>query len=343
MKHILFCILLISQSLTAQIDLTISTGGGCGSTSNQRPEKNRLGRFEKYPDSHQTKQHWESDVRSDRATPYQPQPYTPSQNIRDLTQATQYFKDQVRRRNEVREQIKSMDQYEKRSEILNYATESLKISRDYYDNDEIEEGKIAAGVADVLLDLATSLTPVVSWGRDLYEAISGKDLHSGEELGEFSRSMAVLGVVTVGFGSKIGKACKFLAKLMKGDKAADALRASERVLGSAGEVTNVRWGLWTDLPTTTVDGAEYASIGDRLYTRHAIDRMTPMGFGTAAGGSAGRGVPTVVVEHILQHGTKVTEQTLSNGIVRETWKMDTVEIVTEQSKKIVVTVMRKGL
>jgi hypothetical protein len=135
-------------------------------------------------------------------TLYEPRPFAPSESLTNLEEVTKYLVKQVQRRNEVREQIKSMDRYETRHEIVEYASESLRVAREYYLQEQIDLGKMFSNVSDELLDLATSLTPGISWGRDIYESISGKDLHSDEVLGPFSRSMAILGAVTIGFGSK---------------------------------------------------------------------------------------------------------------------------------------------
>jgi hypothetical protein len=146
---------------------------------------------------------------------YEPPAYVESKAVTTLNEANANLRQQVQRRNDVREQIKSMDSYETRSEIVDLATESLRISRENYLTDNYEEGHVAGQIADVALDLATSLTPGVGWARDIYEAISGKDLHSGEILGTFSRSMAVLGAATLGFGSKAGRAISVFEKLAK--------------------------------------------------------------------------------------------------------------------------------
>ena len=95
------------------------------------------------------------------------------------------------------------------------------------------------------------------------------------------------------------------------------------------------------MPRVNVNGIEYAKIGEHRYTRHAIDRMVPTGFGTAVGGTAGRGVPTMVVEAIIKKGDLVKTETIE-GVVRETWQMGTVAVVTENSKELIITVMRKG-
>ncbi len=86
-----------------------------------------------------------------------------------------------------------------------------------------------------------------------------------------------------------------------------------------------------------------AKIGDRLYTKHAVDRMIPSGFGTSAGvgGVSGRGIPPMVVETVIANGTKVSEQ-IVDGVARQTWKMGTVQVITENNGNLIVTVMRVG-
>lgn len=147
--------------------------------------------------------------------PFVPTPYVyiPGAKARTIKEGKEHYRGQIKRREELRQQIKGMDQYEQRSSVLDFATGSMKISRDSYLADEFDEGNIAAEIADTLLDLATSMTPGVSWARDVYEAISGTDLHSGEELNSFARSMAVMGTVTFGFASKAQKAVNVIEKL----------------------------------------------------------------------------------------------------------------------------------
>ena len=230
----------------------------------------------------------------------------------------------------------------------------------------------AHDVAVLMLNLGLGLarfSPLVDIPSSIVESFSGTvvefDANGGPVLRPaslFERSVAVgtvllatTGFAAGGWGAAVGiglvggisKALeKQIAKHTEQEiaerTAKEIIGDAEKLVDSAGHVGGVRWGMWTDLPRTTVNGTEYANIGERLYTRHAIDRMTPMGYGTAVGGSAGRGIPTMVVEYTLQKGTKIAEEVLPNGVVRETWKMDTIEVVTEQAKKLVVTVMRKG-
>ncbi len=70
--------------------------------------------------------------------------------------------------------------------------------------------------------------------RIMGSVVTGLDLINGEELETFARSMSILGSVTFGIGSKVGKSFKVLAKVMHGgDKAEDALKASDRMIESA--------------------------------------------------------------------------------------------------------------
>jgi hypothetical protein len=105
------------------------------------------------------------------------------------------------------------------------------------------------------------------------------------------------------------------------------------------DIANVRWGTWSDLTKVTVDGAEYAKIGGRRYTRHAVDRMAPTGFGTAVGGIAGRGVPTIVLEAAIKSGEKVASEVV-NGVVRETWKMGRLSGGPRPSRRTLSTQLR---
>ena len=206
----------------------------------------------------------------------------------------------------------------------------------------MEAGDFYRNVGLGLADALVGLDMVSGVVRDTYEAVTGKNLITGEELDDFSRGFAVLGIVTFGLGSKIGKGVKLLNKICK----------DERLLGSSGRVAekladatlNVKkWGVWGDLPKVTREGRDFAKIGDRLYTKHAVDRMVPTGFGTSAGagGVSGRGIPPMVVENVIENGIKLSEQ-IVGGVARQTWKMGTVQVVTESSGKLIITVMRVG-
>ncbi len=80
----------------------------------------------------------------------------------------------------------------------------------------------------VAADIAISVTPVIGWGKDIYEAVSGVSLLDSRRLSSFERTMAIVGVLTAGVGSKLtlaGKAGKIGKVLSKGAKSADEASA----------------------------------------------------------------------------------------------------------------------
>lgn len=102
----------------------------------------------------------------------------------------------------------------------------------------------------------------------------------------------------------------------------------------------IPWGFWDDYTKVTFNGREYAQVGNRLYTRHAVDRMTPSGFGTAAGARAGEGAGRSIslnsIEDVITTGTRTDVQV--NGVTRSIYTSGSVEVVTEGSGQAVITI-----
>jgi hypothetical protein len=107
------------------------------------------------------------------------------------------------------------------------------------------------------------------------------------------------------------------------------------------------WGTWGDYEKVRIGTREYAMIGDRLYTRHAVDYFRPRGRRTIAsvpsapgeGGGAlstGRNISPTNVEFTILYGSKRYEW--REGIRRTVHKSSEIEVVTEQDDKIVVTI-----
>lgn len=161
-----------------------------------------------------------------------------SPDIRNLREGVERLKAFKERRDQIREQIQGMDQYETRNEIVEEATDWAKASREYYKQEEFDLGSIAGTVAETLLDVAVSVTPVVGWARDCYEAILGKDLLSGEGLDNTARVLAIAGAITGGFGSKVGKAAKVFQKAMKTEHGVEATLKATKVIDSASTFTD---------------------------------------------------------------------------------------------------------
>lgn len=79
---------------------------------------------------------------------------------------------------------------------MEYVHESVEFLEQRYP--DTQESMNSISCAEMILDVLTAYTPGVSLFRDAYEAFLGKDLITGEILGSFARSMAVLGLASVG-------------------------------------------------------------------------------------------------------------------------------------------------
>ena len=105
------------------------------------------------------------------------------------------------------------------------------------------------------------------------------------------------------------------------------------------------WTTWKEYPKITLNGTEYAKIGERLYTKHAVNYMRPSGWGALAGEMfnkegvpiPGRSLAPGFVEEVIKHG-KFRETVMPNGVKRRIYSTGTSEIVTEQEGKIVITI-----
>lgn len=95
------------------------------------------------------------------------------------------------------------------------------------------------------------------------------------------------------------------------------------------------WNSWAQYPKTLLNGQEYAKIGERLYTRHAIDHMMPRGLNIGAA-VEGRGMSPTFVEDVIQRGTQSVEAT--DGIERTVYSLGTAKVITEQGGRLVVSI-----
>ena len=103
----------------------------------------------------------------------------------------------------------------------------------------------------------------------------------------------------------------------------------------------LEWNSWQNYPKKTIYGKQYSSIGNRLYSQHAVDRMQPSWLGFPAGTvGAGRNISPNIVEHTIQNGTKTSS--MINGVKRTVYWSGDVGVVTERNSKIVVTILRRS-
>lgn len=56
------------------------------------------------------------------------------------------------------------------------------------------------------------------------------------------------------------------------------------------------WKKWEDYEKEIIEGREYAKIGKRLYTRHAVERAYPASLG-------GRSIAPAFTEYVIENGT----------------------------------------
>ncbi len=116
-------------------------------------------------------------------------------------------------------------------------------------------------------------------------------------------------------------------------------RAVRRGARAAGSGPRSLWTSWGQYPKVQHAGREYALVGDRLYARHAVDRLQPSGLGAPAGATgAGRSISPRFIDHLLDTVPPRTVTT-PQGAIREIYESGGVRIVTEDD--IVITVITR--
>lgn len=107
----------------------------------------------------------------------------------------------------------------------------------------------------------------------------------------------------------------------------------------AGVSGRILWTSWQHYPKVTKNGREYAQVGKRMYTQHAVDRMQPSGLGAPAGGSGpGRSISPNLIEDVLT-SSKGNPVKGPNGEARLSFESGTVQVITENG--IVITVITR--
>jgi hypothetical protein len=104
-------------------------------------------------------------------------------------------------------------------ELLEFAKTRIAAAEKALNDGLFEDAHALKSIALVVLDVLTGVTPGIDLARDLYELLTGKDLITGEELDEFGRMMAAVGILTAGKGNDAYRVSRAM------DKGADAVRA----------------------------------------------------------------------------------------------------------------------
>jgi RHS repeat-associated protein len=105
--------------------------------------------------------------------------------------------------------------------------------------------------------------------------------------------------------------------------------------------TRIPWNSYADYPKVTINGREYANVGGRPYTQHAVDRLQPSGLGAPAGASGpGRSIAPGYVDDVLTGSQTVRKPVVGpNGEARVSHVSGSVEVITEGD--IVITVITR--
>jgi hypothetical protein len=213
------------------------------------------------------------------------------------------------------------------SRAKEFGVQAVKIADQSYAGGDIDTAHMSQDLALGLADGVLGFVPGVGWARDVYESITGYNLITEERLSTTDRLLAVIGSITVGLGSETKSISKIAEKvgvnldeLRKSLDFADAIRGERLV-----------WDAWGAYPKVIVSGREYAQIGKRLYTEHALERMMPRGLTTN-----GRSISPNFIEDVITSSKPMG--LIVDGVPRQLYRSGSVEVVTEQGGKLIVSV-----
>jgi hypothetical protein len=129
------------------------------------------------------------------------------------------------------------------------------------------------------------------------------------------------------------------------DKAAAGAKGAEKGADTgepSGSGGKLPWTSWQNYPKTTVNGREYAVIGDRLYPQHAVDRMQPSGLGAPAGTvGPGRSVPPTYADDAIRNTEGTPAKPGPDGAPRLKHVYGDLTVITEDNDRIVLSVISR--
>jgi hypothetical protein len=170
--------------------------------------------------------------------------YEPEARKVNLAIGERFIKSKIKREQDradaIESQIKNGLYADKDSRLamVNSGRVALEISAQSLQQGDVAKSNFALKVGTVFLDTAISVTPVLGWAKDGWEAVTGRNLLTGEKLSGFERTMAVVGVLTAGIGSKLAIAGKaaVLVDVLRAGKAAEEAADVAKVASRAAEI-----------------------------------------------------------------------------------------------------------
>jgi hypothetical protein len=167
---------------------------------------------------------------------------------------------------------------------------ALQLSRAALTEGKLEKSSFALKLGTTMLDVSLSFIPGVGWAKDVYEATTGRNLVTGEELSTFEQSMAVVGVLTGGIGSKFSILAKgaVITEVIRAGRAADDVGDGVKAVDKATEVVDSSLSLGvkaSDISPVTKE-VDHLVDGNSLDIYDAAAKNAPLGLG-----STGRAMP----------------------------------------------------
>jgi hypothetical protein len=127
----------------------------------------------------------------------------------------------------------------RRQAVAEAALGIATIARVTFYSGALGDGERLLRMAHSALDIATRFIPGINLGRDVYEAVSGVDMFTGDKLDALARSAAVLGVLTLGFEDEIEGAVKAIRLLgVSAEREEEIIQASRTIKADSVEMTD---------------------------------------------------------------------------------------------------------
>ena len=102
---------------------------------------------------------------------------------------------------------------QQRTLVAQSASEMAKIAEATFYAGDVRTGERLLVMAHSVLDIASRFVPGVNLGRDVYEAVTGRDLFTNQTLDVAGRTLAIVGVLTLGFEDEVEGGVKALRAL----------------------------------------------------------------------------------------------------------------------------------